>query len=196
MIWSRRASGYSNSNWGGGDLDDKPWKKLSSLEKLDKLRLGNGIQFQSLCKRDSTPIFSSNNRSKLFVQPTQDTTVSIQKESPFEKDLHESIKFLNSLLYVDPFKNMKEDPYDLNYPVNNEDGQPAEKGVSFKDHVILDHLYEGFPNTGEIRNFIEQVITGLSQNAYLTPAEKREHMEWFKKEIATLSKSDDIKNNG
>ena len=172
--------------------DSKPGKKQSGLEILDKIRLGKDIQIQSLFKRDSTPIFSSNDCSNLFIQPSHGTTISVQKKTPFEKDLNDSINFLNSLLYSNPFKDMKENPYDLNYPVNNEDGQPEEKGVSFKDHVVLDHLYEGFPKTGEIRNFMEQVITGLSQNAYLTPEEKREHVEWFKKEIATLS-PDDIK---
>ena len=191
-IKGKRDSMYSRTKRLGKDVGDKVGRKLSDMEKLDELRSGNRIPFKNLRKRDSTPIFSFHDSSKLFIQPTKDTTISVQRESPFEKDLNESIKYMNSLLYSNPYRDMKEDPYDLNYPANNEDGQPAEKGVSFKDHVILDHFYEGFPKTGEIRNFMEQVITGLSQNAYLTPEEKREHVEWFKKEIATLS-PDDIK---
>ena len=168
------------------------FRKLDPLANLEKLRMGEKILVLSLLKRDTTPLFSDKNRSELFVKPTSSTVLALERKTPFERELEESSKFLNSLLYSNPFKAKKEDPYDLNYPVNNEDGQPAEKGVSFKEHVILDHLYEGFPKTGEIRNFMELVITGLSQNAYLTPEEKKEHVDWFRRELETLS-ADDIK---
>ena len=169
-----------------------PFLKSSPMENLEKLRKGEKPEVLSLLKRDAMPLFSQKNSSELFVKPTSSTVLATERNTPFERELQESQKFLNSLIYSNPFKAKKEDPYDLSYPVNNEDGQPAEKGVSFKDHVILDHLYEGFPKTGEIRNFIELVITGLSQNAYLTPEEKREHVDWFKREFETLS-ADDIK---
>ncbi|KAI6649801.1 28S ribosomal protein S31, mitochondrial [Oopsacas minuta] len=175
-------------------LDNSPMKgtKFIALDNLERIRKGEKTDTYSPFKRDLTPLFSYKDRSQLFIKPTNAITLSVQKESPFERDLQESTKFLNSLLYSNPFKDMKEESYDMNYPVNNEDGQPTEKGVSFKDHVILDHFYKDFPKTGEIRNFMELVITGLSQNAYLTPEEKKEHIDWFKKEISTLSK-DEIK---
>ena len=175
----------------------QPFIKPDPRDNLEKLRRGECIQFFSLLKRDTTPLFSHKNRSQLFLKPTSSTVPAPapERETPFERELEESTKFLNTLLYSNPFTEKKEDPYDMNYPVNNEDGQPAEKGVSFKDHVILDHLYEGFPQTGDIRNFIELVVTGLSQNAYLTPQEKKEHVDWFRGELETLS-ADDLKRMG
>ena len=129
---------------------------------------------------DTTP-------SSLFVKSPEPSQQLVSKKSLYEEHYEFAVDFMNSLLRKNPFEEMKRDPYDLSYPVDNQDGQVAEKGIGFAEHVLLDDLYKDFPKAGPIRNFIELVITGLSQNPYLTPEEKREHVAWFKKEINSLS---------
>lgn len=55
-----------------------------------------------------------------------------------------------------------------------------EKAVSFAEHVFFDDMLEDFPKSGPIRNYMEQVTVGLSQNPHLTVEEKREHIAWYK----------------
>ncbi|CAB3984115.1 28S ribosomal S31, mitochondrial-like [Paramuricea clavata] len=65
------------------------------------------------------------------------------------------------------------------FPVDNEVSK-AEEGVGFDEHVFLEHLLNDFPNTGNIRQFMELVVTGLQQNPYLNVQDKKEHIEWFR----------------
>lgn len=55
-----------------------------------------------------------------------------------------------------------------------------EKAVSFAEHVFFDDMLEDFPKSGPIRNYMEQVTVGLSQNPHLSVEEKREHVAWYK----------------
>ncbi|XP_011451715.3 protein FAM184A [Magallana gigas] len=66
------------------------------------------------------------------------------------------------------------------YPIDNEQGMDEEKAVSFAEHVFFDDMLEDFPKSGPIRNYMEQVTVGLSQNPHLTVEEKREHVAWYK----------------
>ncbi len=43
-------------------------------------------------------------------------------------------------------------------------GLEEEQNVPFYDHVLLDHLLEGFPDKGPVRQFMELVLIGLSNN--------------------------------
>jgi len=54
-----------------------------------------------------------------------------------------------------------------------------EKTVPFYEHIFLDKHLAPFPATGPVREFMELVILGLSQNPYLTVQEKTEHIQWF-----------------
>ncbi|XP_076317211.1 mitochondrial ribosomal protein S31 isoform X2 [Tachypleus tridentatus] len=67
------------------------------------------------------------------------------------------------------------------FPINNEAGLEQEANVEFHEHIFLEHLLEGFPEQGPVRHFMELVITGLSQNPYLTVERKKDHVEWFRK---------------
>lgn len=61
-------------------------------------------------------------------------------------------------------------------------GLPSEElNVPFHEHVLLDHYLDEFPQIREIQNFMKLVLNGLSQNAFLTIAEKQETINWYKK---------------
>lgn len=66
------------------------------------------------------------------------------------------------------------------FPIDNEECKTNEEGVGFDEHVFLEHHLSEFPKTGNIRQFMELVVTGLQQNPHLSVKEKKEHIEWFK----------------
>ncbi|XP_061426926.1 small ribosomal subunit protein mS31 isoform X2 [Lethenteron reissneri] len=66
------------------------------------------------------------------------------------------------------------------YPVNNEQGLEEEEAVPFHEHVFLERHLAEFPSSGPVRHFMQLVVTGLSKNPYLTVAQKREHIAWFR----------------
>lgn len=55
-----------------------------------------------------------------------------------------------------------------------------EESIPFYDHVLLDNLLNGFPQHGPVRQFMELVLLGLSQNPYITVQRKRETIEFYK----------------
>ena len=59
-------------------------------------------------------------------------------------------------------------------------GWEEEANVSFEEHVFLEDQLEGFPQKGPVRHFMELVTTALSKNPYLTVAQKREHIDWYR----------------
>ena len=65
------------------------------------------------------------------------------------------------------------------FPVDNEIYK-TDENVGFDEHVFLEHLLDDFPQTGNIQQFMELVVTGLQQNPHLTVQEKKEHVEWFR----------------
>ncbi|XP_014666659.1 PREDICTED: 28S ribosomal protein S31, mitochondrial-like isoform X2 [Priapulus caudatus] len=67
------------------------------------------------------------------------------------------------------------------FPIDNQIGLEEEENVGFHEHVFLDHLLADFPKRGPVRHFMELVINGLSKNPYMTVAEKREHVDWFRR---------------
>nr|CAG4648614.1 EOG090X04UC [Polyphemus pediculus] len=67
------------------------------------------------------------------------------------------------------------------FPINNEQGLEEEAKVGFHEHIFMErHLEPWCPKRGPIRHFMELVCVGLSKNPYLTVAEKKEHILWFK----------------
>ncbi|KAM9788569.1 small ribosomal subunit protein mS31 [Neosynchiropus ocellatus] len=67
------------------------------------------------------------------------------------------------------------------YPIDNAAGLDEEKNVPFHEHIFLEkHLEEGFPTRGPVRHFMELVVAGLSKNPYLSVAQKKEHISWFR----------------
>ncbi|GAB1607730.1 hypothetical protein Ahia01_001056900, partial [Argonauta hians] len=67
------------------------------------------------------------------------------------------------------------------FPINNDAGWEQELNTGFHEHVFLQDLIADFPQKGPIHRFMELVITGLSQNPYLTVQQKKDHVNWFKK---------------
>jgi len=68
------------------------------------------------------------------------------------------------------------------FPINNEQGLEEEAQVGFHEHVFLEHHLEPWcPKRGPIRNFMELVCIGLSKNPYLSVAQKKEHIEWYRR---------------
>lgn len=60
-----------------------------------------------------------------------------------------------------------------------------EHNTSFHEHVFLERqLNTGFPKSGPVRNFMELVCTGLSQNPRLSVREKLDHIDWYRKYFA------------
>ncbi|XP_065060446.1 small ribosomal subunit protein mS31-like [Rhopilema esculentum] len=66
------------------------------------------------------------------------------------------------------------------FPVDNEEGLDEKENSNFEDHVFLDHYLDLFPEKGQIRKFMELVITGLQQNPFCTVEQKIEQINWFK----------------
>ena len=61
-------------------------------------------------------------------------------------------------------------------------GLEEEAQVGFHEHVFLEHHLEPWcPKRGPIRNFMELVCIGLSKNPYLSVAQKKEHIEWYRR---------------
>ncbi|XP_075585085.1 mitochondrial ribosomal protein S31 isoform X1 [Dermatophagoides farinae] len=100
------------------------------------------------------------------------------------------------------------------YPIDNEQGNSInvcyqnecnffllplgldhEESVPFYDHVLLDNLLNEFPQRGPVRQFMELVLLGLSQNPYITVQRKRETIQFYKnffEEKNLLSEIEDL----
>jgi len=59
-------------------------------------------------------------------------------------------------------------------------GLEEEEKVPFYEHVLLDHLLEGFPQKGPVRQFMELVLIGLSNNPYITVDRKHATVEYYR----------------
>lgn len=66
------------------------------------------------------------------------------------------------------------------FPIDNEQGLEEEAEVPFYQHVLLDHLLEGFPTKGPVRQFMELVLIALSKNAFITVQRKHAIVNWYK----------------
>jgi len=66
------------------------------------------------------------------------------------------------------------------FPIDNEIGLDDEDKSTFEDHVFLGEYLEMFPAKGQVRRFMELVITGLQQNPYCSVKEKVDKIYWFK----------------
>jgi len=66
------------------------------------------------------------------------------------------------------------------FPVNNEQGLDCSEDP-FYNHVFLEHHLEPWcPRSGPIRQFMETVCLGLSQNPYMASQKKIDTIMWFK----------------
>lgn len=85
---------------------------------------------------------------------------------------------------------MQEADKHWSFPIDNEAGLDLEDQFSFEDHVFLGEHLEIFPQHGQIRRFMELVITGLQQNPYCSVQEKVEKIYWFKDYFDKFSEED------
>ena len=76
------------------------------------------------------------------------------------------------------------------FPIDNEINMGSEEQSTFEDHVFLSEHLDMFPKTGQIRRFMELVITGLQQNPYCSVQEKIDKIYWFKNYFDTFSDED------
>ena len=76
------------------------------------------------------------------------------------------------------------------FPIDNEQGLDEQETSTFEDHVFLDEHLEMFSEKGQIRKFMELVITGLQQNPYCTVQEKVDKIYWFKDYFENFSEED------
>ncbi|KAI7687116.1 hypothetical protein SSS_00360 [Sarcoptes scabiei] len=66
------------------------------------------------------------------------------------------------------------------FPIDNEQGLHQEKETPFYDHVLLDNLLDDFPQQGPVKQFMDLVIMGLSQNPFISVQRKRETVLFYK----------------
>jgi small subunit ribosomal protein S31 len=59
-------------------------------------------------------------------------------------------------------------------------GLEEEQNVAFYSHVLLDHLLEGFPDKGPVRQFTELVLIGLLNNPYITVERKDATVQYYR----------------
>lgn len=76
------------------------------------------------------------------------------------------------------------------FPIDNEQGLDEQETSAFEDHVFLDEHLEMFSEKGQIRKFMELVITGLQQNPHCTVQEKVDKIYWFKDYFEKFSEED------
>ena len=76
------------------------------------------------------------------------------------------------------------------FPIDNEQGLDEQETSGFEDHVFLDEHLEMFSEKGQVRKFMELVITGLQQNPYCTVQEKVDKIYWFKDYFEKFSEED------
>lgn len=65
------------------------------------------------------------------------------------------------------------------FPIDNE--QDIVVKENFSEHIFLEGYLDWCEKKGPVRRFMDLVITGLSKNPYLTIAEKKEHIEYYRK---------------
>lgn len=111
-------------------------------------------------------------------------------------ELDKKINFAPNNPYEEMIK-WTEDGKLWNFPIDNEQGTYSiinsqvvlscvslgldeEAKVPFYKHVLLDQHLEGLPESGPVRQFMELVLIGLSQNPYLTIERKKASIEWYK----------------
>lgn len=56
--------------------------------------------------------------------------------------------------------------------------------MPFQEHIFLEKWLVGVPEKGPIRQFMELLLLGLSNNPYITVERKKETFEWFKRYFA------------
>ena len=77
------------------------------------------------------------------------------------------------------------------YPVDNEVcNSQEEQNTSFEEHVFLEYLLDDFPSKGPVRRFMELVINGLQKNPFLSVAQKKERVGWFRDYFANFSEEE------
>ena len=79
-------------------------------------------------------------------------------------------------------------------PTTNEEGERhRELDGPWHEHVFFHKYVKEFP-PGQIRTFMDAVACGLSQNPFLSVAEKKEHLEWFRQYFIQIE-GDLVNNN-
>ena len=54
-----------------------------------------------------------------------------------------------------------------------------EAKVPFYEHVLLDHMLDDFYSSGPVREFMELVMLGLTNNPYINVERKKAYIEWY-----------------
>lgn len=67
-----------------------------------------------------------------------------------------------------------------------------ENDVPFYDHIDLDQYIEGVEAETPVADFLYLAVTGLAKNPYLTAAEKKENVLWFKDYFQQKGTLDDL----
>lgn len=65
------------------------------------------------------------------------------------------------------------------FPIDNEAGLEEEAKVPFYEHTLLDHLLEDLPPSDPVREFMELITIGVSNNPYITVERKHAIIRWY-----------------
>lgn len=120
--------------------------------------------------------------------------VNTTRQSDFLFHLKAINRFDNNE-YIRVWKNAFTDQMRLSdrlwkYPIDNEVCKVEEENTSFEEHVFLEYLLDDFPSKGPVRRFMELVINGLQKNPFMTVAQKKERVGWFRDYFANFSKEE------
>lgn len=58
-------------------------------------------------------------------------------------------------------------------------GLEEEAKVPFYEHVLLDYMLEDFYKTGPVRDFMDLVVIGLTNNPFINVERKKAYIEWY-----------------
>ncbi|XP_074594109.1 mitochondrial ribosomal protein S31 [Brevipalpus obovatus] len=65
------------------------------------------------------------------------------------------------------------------YPIDNEAGLEEQAKVPFYEHVLLDDLLEDLPDSEPVKEYMELVMVGITNNPYTTPERKKTLVRWY-----------------
>ncbi|XP_054163606.1 uncharacterized protein LOC128961396 [Oppia nitens] len=169
------------------DMDSKGQSVSHSLmsEDLEEMTVSKTL-FQNRQKRQT----SSGQKHNLFTGEDIGIFEANMKEAEdlpklliWDRLLEEELRDVVAQPPMNAFEEMiqwTEEGKLWKYPINNEQGLEEEENVPFYEHVLLDHLLDGFPESGPIRKFIELVIIGLSSNPYISVERKHATVQYYR----------------
>ena len=166
IMANRQISSDARSSIEGAyNIKQRQLRDKDKRKKMARSSLKSGARFHMFDKvREKWPRENDDVDKTIFQEMSEQEVKELGMSTTVQSGFHDLMDNIN---------------YQWSFPVDNEICK-TEDGVGFDEHVFLEHHLDDFPKTGNIRQFMELVVTGLQQNPHLSVEEKKEHIEWFR----------------